>query len=60
MPNKESVKICSVSRGRVEVNVGGNKFGIGEDGMWRVRGGEKCEVQNHFSGEAVVHISSVD
>ena len=52
--------ICSVATGRVEVRVEGEKFSIGEHGMWRVRGGEGCVVRNKGDEEAVVHITALD
>ncbi|KAJ5050899.1 uncharacterized protein L3040_002767 [Drepanopeziza brunnea f. sp. 'multigermtubi'] len=65
--SKESVKICSVAKGRVQVALGGKTFAIGEGGMWRVRAGEKCVVVNNNthlgSGQGVVanvHICTTD
>ncbi|KAI9047302.1 hypothetical protein LZ554_008750 [Drepanopeziza brunnea f. sp. 'monogermtubi'] len=64
--SKESVKICSVAKSRVQVALGGKTFAIGEGGMWRVRAGEKCVVVNNNelgSGQGVVanvHICTTD
>lgn len=59
---KESIKICSVAKGRVNVSLGSKKFTIGEGGMWRVRCGEKCIVANQLSlhAVAVVHVCAVE
>jgi len=58
--SSKSEMICSVATGRVEVRVEGEKFSIGEHGMWRVRGGEGCVVRNKGDEEAVVHITALD
>ena len=57
--DKQKVQICSVARGRADVTIDGMRFRIGEGGMWRVRGCEKCTVQNELNEDLFVHISSV-
>ncbi|KAE8447847.1 hypothetical protein EG329_010076 [Mollisiaceae sp. DMI_Dod_QoI] len=49
---KWKLRICSVAEGSVRVLLGGEKdgeevtgFEIGKGGMWRVREGERCEVE---------------
>jgi hypothetical protein len=42
------------------VAMGKETFSIGAHGMWRIRGGEKCEVLNQNYGEAVLHVSSLN
>lgn len=45
------LKVCSVTEGRVRVDLGGVEeiegtvFEIGKGGMWRIRVGERCEVR---------------
>ncbi|KAL2062897.1 hypothetical protein VTL71DRAFT_5969 [Oculimacula yallundae] len=63
--DKGGMRICSIAQGRVRVSLGGKMFTIGENGMWRVRSGEKCVVANQNvigSQEAVayVHISAIE
>ncbi|KAH7324036.1 hypothetical protein BKA65DRAFT_481810 [Rhexocercosporidium sp. MPI-PUGE-AT-0058] len=60
--DKEGFKICSVAKGRVTVSLGTKKFTIGEGGMFRVRGGEKCVVTNQLNlhAIAVVHVCAVE
>ncbi|KAH7388952.1 hypothetical protein BKA64DRAFT_125886 [Cadophora sp. MPI-SDFR-AT-0126] len=59
--DKDTIKICSVAKGRVKVSLGKTNFSIGEGGVWRVHGGEKCVVANQLSsqGTACVHICTV-
>ncbi|KAK0123912.1 hypothetical protein ONS95_008903 [Cadophora gregata] len=62
--DKAALKICSVAKGRVRVLLGGGSksFEIGEGGMWRVRGGEKCVVANVVGSReiACVHLCTVE
>ncbi|RFU31532.1 hypothetical protein B7463_g4813, partial [Scytalidium lignicola] len=53
------IRICSVAAGKVQVQLAGEKFDIGVNGMWRVRSDEGCIVSNCGVGTATVHISTV-
>jgi len=53
-------RLCSVATGKVHVTLGRQQFGIGAHGMWRVRAGEKCSVQNLGASTAIVHVSMID
>ncbi|CZT12808.1 uncharacterized protein RAG0_16501 [Rhynchosporium agropyri] len=57
----EAIKICSVAKGRVTVSLGTREFTVGENGMWRVRSGEKCSMFNSDGdGPACVHVTAVE
>ncbi|TAQ89459.1 hypothetical protein B7494_g2250 [Chlorociboria aeruginascens] len=51
------LQICSVASGRVMARVGMVEFGIGANGMWRVRIGEYCRAINIEEEKAVLHVS---
>jgi hypothetical protein len=51
--------ICSVANGRVEIKLGTERFSVCENGMLRVRGGEKCRISNMGTAESIVHITTV-
>lgn len=57
--DETALRVCSVAVGKLHVTMGSKDFTIGAHGMWRIRGGEICEVANLNYGEAVVHISTV-
>jgi len=56
--------LCAVVEGRVKVKLGRESqqmFGISKGGVWRIRGGDECEVRNgsaggHVKEHAVVHL----
>jgi len=50
------VMICSMASGRVSVGIDKNNFGIGEGGMWKVRGDEVCRIRNAGVEEGVIHV----
>lgn len=53
------MRICSVACGKVRVQLGGERFDIGENGMWRVRPEEGCIILNCGAGTATIHVTTV-
>lgn len=55
---RNRMRICSVAAGKVRVRIEGeNEFSIGHHGMFKVRSGKGCVVQNRLYGDAVLHVS---
>jgi len=52
-------RICSVSRGKVQINMDKKIFSIGVDGVFRIKKGAKCEILNHHYEYAVLHITTI-
>lgn len=55
----ERLRICSVASGKVRVKVAGQEFAVGPNGVWKVKGGVGCAVENRYYLDAVVHVSSI-
>lgn len=52
------MRVCSVAAGKVRVRVEGeDEFSVGLHGMFKVRAGKACVVQNRLYEDAVLHIS---
>ncbi|RDW95086.1 hypothetical protein BP5796_00849 [Coleophoma crateriformis] len=58
-PCSRSMQICSVVQGQVHVTLCNQKFALEENGMWRVKAGEKCMARNVDDTDAVIHITTV-
>ncbi|RDW88331.1 hypothetical protein BP6252_00363 [Coleophoma cylindrospora] len=59
-PGSRRMQICSVVQGKVNVTLCGEKFTLEENGMWRVKAGEKCVARNVDDTDAVIHITTVN
>ncbi|KAK1762216.1 hypothetical protein QBC33DRAFT_564041 [Phialemonium atrogriseum] len=57
----DRLRICSVASGKVRVKglVAGQDFAVGPNGVWKIKGGAACVVENRLYLDAVVHVSSV-
>jgi mannose-6-phosphate isomerase-like protein (cupin superfamily) len=54
------IRICSVASGKLKVKIGDLDFVIGPNGMFKIKVGTACEVQNRLYIDAVLHVSTYD
>jgi hypothetical protein len=52
-------RICSVAIGKVKVTMPDREFEISRNGMFKVKSGTSCTVENPHYGEATIHISTM-
>jgi len=53
-------RVCSIASGKLRVRIDGeSEFTIGPHGLFKVRPGTACSVQNRLYIDAIVHISSL-
>lgn len=51
-------RLCSVATGKVKVKTGDEpEFTIGSHGMFRVKAGTSCVVQNWMYVDAILHVT---
>ncbi|KAL0943192.1 uncharacterized protein CTRU02_201078 [Colletotrichum truncatum] len=57
---EDKVRICSLAVGKVNVNLGKTEpFQIGPNGMFKLKPGVACLIENRMYIDAVVHVTSV-
>lgn len=60
-PDATKARICSIATGKVRVRTGDEpEFAIGPHGMFKVKPGVACSVQNWMYVDAVLHITVLD
>jgi len=58
--DRDVVKICSLGAGKLRVRIEGEpEFAIGPSGMFKIKPGVSCAVENRIYADSVLHISSV-
>ncbi|KAH6692535.1 hypothetical protein F5X68DRAFT_201085 [Plectosphaerella plurivora] len=57
--NPRILRVCSVASGKLRVKLDENKFQIGCNGVFKVRGGSKLTVENRLYVDSVLHITSI-
>jgi len=53
------MRVCSVARGIIRVKLHDTEFPIGPNGMWKVKQGTVCTVENPFYLGAVIHVTTI-
>ncbi|KAG6053633.1 hypothetical protein E4U33_000165 [Claviceps sp. LM78 group G4] len=56
---RDKMQLYSVASGKVHVTTGGVSVTLGPNGMFPVRGGERCVVENRLYSEATLHCTTV-
>jgi glyoxylate utilization-related uncharacterized protein len=56
---KTQLRTCSVAAGKVKVKLEGKEFHLGPHGLFVVRPGQVCTVENRLYGHAVLHCTTV-
>ncbi|KAG6117718.1 hypothetical protein E4U13_000829 [Claviceps humidiphila] len=56
---RDKMQLYSVASGKVHVTTGGVSVALGPNGMFPVRGGERCVVENRLYSEATLHCTTV-
>ena len=57
-PDGNKTRICSIAAGKVRVKTGGEpEFTIGPHGMFKIKPGVGCAVQNWMYIDAIIHIT---
>ncbi|KID85717.1 Cupin, RmlC-type [Metarhizium guizhouense ARSEF 977] len=56
---KGKIQVFSVASGKLKVTTGGKVVQLGPNGVFPVRPGEKCVIENRIYFEAVVHCTTV-
>ncbi|KAG5917645.1 hypothetical protein E4U61_002532 [Claviceps capensis] len=56
---RDNMQLYSVASGKVHVTTGGVSVALGPNGMFPVRGGERCVVENRLYSEATLHCTTV-
>ncbi|KAG6088246.1 hypothetical protein E4U15_006470 [Claviceps sp. LM218 group G6] len=56
---RDRMQLYSVASGKVHVTTGGVSVALGPNGMFPVRGGERCVVMNRLYSEATLHCTTV-
>jgi hypothetical protein len=60
-PEEFKTRICSVASGKVRVRTGEEpEFTIGPHGMFKVKPGVGCKVQNWMYMDAILHVTVLD
>lgn len=57
--DESKLRVCSLATGKVQVKLEGAKFVMGPNGMFKVRAGMECTVQNRLYIDATLHISTI-
>lgn len=56
----DKMRLCSLATGKVRVRMDGvDDFVIGPNGMFKVRPGAACSVQNRLYIDAVIHMTTI-
>ncbi|KAG6300358.1 hypothetical protein E4U09_007011 [Claviceps aff. purpurea] len=55
----DMMQLYSVASGKVHITTGGVSVALGPNGMFPVRGGERCVVENRLYSEATLHCTTV-
>ncbi len=59
-PDQEVMRVCSLASGKLRVRVKGEpEFVIGPRGMFKLKPGVACAVENRLYLDSVLHISSL-
>ncbi|KAJ4015866.1 hypothetical protein NW752_006795 [Fusarium irregulare] len=53
------LRTCSVAAGKVRVTMGENTFHLGPNGMFVIRPGQACKVENRLYLDSVVHCTTI-
>lgn len=56
---RDKMQLYSVASGKVHITTGGVSVALGPNGMFPVRGGERCVVENRLYSEATLHCTTV-
>ncbi|KAF4975693.1 hypothetical protein FZEAL_7548 [Fusarium zealandicum] len=55
----EKLRTCSIAAGKVRVTTGDQTFQLGPNGMFVVRPGQTCKVENRLYLDSVVHCTTI-
>lgn len=56
----ELTRVCSIATGKLQVRIDGEpEFTIGPHGLFKIRPGIACSVQNRLHLDAIIHISTL-
>ncbi|RGP81792.1 hypothetical protein FLONG3_96 [Fusarium longipes] len=55
----DKLRTCSVAAGKVRVTMGEQTFQLGPNGMFVVRPGQSCKVENRIYVDSVVHCTTI-
>ncbi len=58
-PESTRTRICSLAAGKLRVHVDDIDFVIGPNGMFKIKPGSTCVVENRLYIDAYLHISAV-
>ncbi|RSL64750.1 hypothetical protein CEP54_004525 [Fusarium duplospermum] len=56
----DKLRTCSVAAGKVRVTMGEKTFQLGPNGMFVVRPGQACKVENRLYVDSVIHCTTID
>lgn len=54
------LRTCSVASGKVKITMAGKTFQMGPNGVFVVRPGQACKVENRLYIDAVVHCTTIE
>lgn len=55
----DRMRLCSVATGKVKVKTLGQDFDVGPNGMFQVKPGKTCVVENRLYGDATLHVTAM-
>ncbi|KAI0136217.1 hypothetical protein BJ170DRAFT_2170 [Xylariales sp. AK1849] len=55
----DRVRLCSIATGKVKVKTCSQEFDVGPNGMFQVKPGKTCVVENRFYSIATLHVTAV-
>jgi mannose-6-phosphate isomerase-like protein (cupin superfamily) len=55
----DKLRTCSVASGKVRVTMNEKTFNLGPNGMFVVRPGQTCKVENRLYIDSVVHCTTI-
>lgn len=55
----DKLRTCSVASGKIKVTMGEREFQLGPNGMFVVRPGQTCKVENRIYLDSVVHCTTI-
>ncbi|RMJ09111.1 hypothetical protein CDV36_011274 [Fusarium kuroshium] len=56
----DKLRTCSVAAGKVRVTMGEKMFQLGPNGMFVVRPGQACKVENRLYVDSIIHCTTID
>ncbi|KAI1370921.1 hypothetical protein F4677DRAFT_464624 [Hypoxylon crocopeplum] len=55
--SSDTIRLCSIASGKLQVKMHGQEFPMGPNGMIRIKSGVGCTVMNRLYVDAMVHVS---